>query len=236
MRYGETEKDLMYRGVSIFDGEYIDSTGDHNSGPEEFTAYWNDLEPDRFMQDDGLYRKRRFGRYLYNQESASLVAIEGDLDFYQSKEINQVNGGKSRKFAPVSEDFAKNEFLTKIVRGCLKIIAVRKPHYTTLIINTHLIRIICGPSFVGLPTPEGIHSDGHCFVSQHLIKRQNVYGGVSGIYDRNNEPVAHHQLNKFMDSILLEDSVVKHDVSPVFSADKKSEGYRDMLIIDYNFT
>lgn len=229
-------QELESRGVTIFSGRYFNSISGANCSANKFTEYWNDLEPDQFMNDKGLYRRRRFGRYQYHRESSSLSVIEGDHDFYQSEDINQLNGGKCRKFAPVHNDFAADLFLTNVINRCLAIISVKKPEYDSLTINTHLIRIICGADIVGLPTPEGIHRDGHCFVSQHLIGRKNVYGGVSGIYDSNNEPVLHYQLSHFMDTILIDDSIVKHDVSPVFSADKINEGSRDMLIIDYNFS
>ncbi len=33
--------------------------------------------------------------------------------------------------------------------------------------------------------PEGIHKDGHTFISMHMIGRHNIRGGTSYIYDEN---------------------------------------------------
>lgn len=232
----DSMKELESRGVTIFSASKLSPNLGLNHNSDKFAGYWDDLEPDKFMQDKGLYRKRRFGRYRYNTKSSSLSVIGGEHEFYQSEKINQLNGGKRRKFALASANFANERILNGIVKHCVKIISIKKSLFESLTINTHLIRIVCGRGIVGLPTPEGIHRDGHCFVSQHLINRKNVYGGVSGIYNLNDEPVVHCQLFNFMDSILINDGIVKHDVSPVYSADKTNEGYRDMLIIDYNFT
>lgn len=229
-------KELERTGATILSGSEFMSTLNSESNSEIFGAYWNDLESDQFMEDNGLYRKRRFGHYQYNSDAAELTVIEGKHEFYQSEAINDLNGGKGRTFAPANPTFCTDTFLLSVIKRCLEVIAVKKPQYNSLTINTHLIRIVCGTNIVGLPTPEGIHRDGHCFVSQHLINRKNVYGGVSGIYNKNNEAVMHHQLSNFMDTIILDDNVLKHDVSPIFSADKTTGGYRDMLIIDYNFT
>lgn len=234
--YHDALQELESRGVTILRGVHFYKDNNANHGFKKFARYWNDLESDEFMKDKGLYRKRRFGRFQFDRDTSSLSVKDGDQAFYQSESINKLNGGHRRNFAPVSEDFIKDEFLACIVNRCLNIISVKKPEYESLTINTHLIRIICGSGAVGLPTPEGIHRDGHCFVSQHLIDRQNIYGGVSGIYNSKNEPILHYQLSHFMDSILIDDEMVKHDVSPVFSVDSAKEGHRDMLIIDYNFT
>ncbi len=223
-------------GVTIISGKNLSSGIDGNTSFKRFSTYWNDLEPDQYMNDEGVYRQRRFGCFRYNSDSSTLSLVKNKTGFFQSHEINELNGGRSRKFAPVSELFAKDNILNDVVNQCLKIVPVKKAQLESLTINTHLIRIICDSKIVGLPTPEGIHRDGHCFVSQHLINRSNVYGGVSGIYNSKNEPLVHYQLSRFMDTILVNDLIVKHDVSPVYSADKINEGFRDMLIIDYNFS
>ncbi|WP_373691143.1 2OG-Fe dioxygenase family protein [Endozoicomonas sp. SESOKO3] len=55
------------------------------------------------------------------------------------------------------------------------------------------------------------------------------------MYSNKNVPIEHKQLNWFLDSIIINDEVVKHDVSPLFPALQDQPGWRDMLIIDYNF-
>ncbi len=207
-----------------------------NSWSQDFIEkYWNNLELDKFMTDGGTYRQRRFGRYKFDLMKQELMLIEGENDFYQSKQLNHLNGGIIREFAPVDSEFAKSETLNLIVKYCLSILPINISEYKSLSINTHLFRVICTGSGLSLPTPEGIHRDGHSFVSQHLISKNNIHGGISGIYDNNNSPILHRQLYNSMDTIIIDDTKVKHDVSPVLSMNNYNEGYRDMLIIDYNF-
>ena len=195
-------------GYTVLDGEDFIPDLKTNFDKKNFLTYWDDLERDRFMQDNGIYRKRRFGRFRFNRQTTALTPVGGNLEFHQSESINQLNGGKKRFFAPVSHAFYTDECLALIVKRCLDVILLVRPQYQTLTINTHLIRIVCGHDSIGFPTPEGIHRDGHCFVSQHLVKRENIYGGVSGIYSLDNKPALHLQLYDFMDTVIIDDNKV----------------------------
>jgi hypothetical protein len=198
-----------------------------------FACYWNNLKTDSFMHDGGKYRQRRIGKFSYYNSDDKLVFHPNETDFFQSKYVNAVNGGIRRNFLVIEHNFAKSLLLNKLIRYCLSLIPVFG--YKFVKINTHLFRVVCNSTMVGLPTPEGIHRDGHHYVSQHLIARYQVRGGISGIYDLDENPLLHCQLNWPLDSLILDDQRVKHDVSPVFPKFDDQEGYRDVLIIDYNF-
>jgi hypothetical protein len=200
---------------------------------EEFKAYWNNLRQDRYINHDIASRKRRIGKFEYNE--GKLKLIKGDNSFFQRKSINQLNGGNVRYFEAVEKSFCSHILLEEIIKYVLKIIPVS--NYDLININTHLFRIECSNrEKISFPTPEGIHQDGHDFISQHLISRNNVFGGISGIYQlANDQPIMHKQLCESFDTIILDDRVLRHDVSPIFPKLDKQLGYRDMLIIDYNF-
>nr|WP_306674528.1 2OG-Fe dioxygenase family protein [Endozoicomonas sp. ISHI1] len=222
-------------GYVVIKGDDLRVGIDEEINYESICNFWDDLPKDEYMNDNGSYRQRRFGRYEYNFETKELQWIRESQHFFQSKNINHLNGGLNRRLPPVDLNFANSILLNSLVNYCLDIIPVEDYRTRKLIINTHQFRVNTKESMVGLPTPEGIHRDGHYFVSQHLIKRKNVLGGVSGIYSNKNVPIEHKQLNWFLDSIIINDEVVKHDVSPLFPALQDQPGWRDMLIIDYNF-
>jgi hypothetical protein len=199
----------------------------------EFKTYWHNLKQDRYINPDLASRKRRIGKFEYNK--GKIKFIKGDNSFFQRKSINQLNGGNIRYFEAVEKSFCSHILLEKIIKYVLDIIPVS--NYNSIKINTHLFRVECSnQEKMSSPTPEGIHQDGHDFISQHLISRNNIFGGISGIYQlTNDQPIMHKQLCKSFDTIILDDRVVRHDVSPIFPKLDKQLGYRDMLIIDYNF-
>ena len=230
------KQELATKGYSLIDGsEFIALLGDCWI-EENIAHFWNDLEVDKYMQDGGVYRKRRFGHYQFKLPERTLNLKEDNTEFFQGKDINTLNGGVKRNFFPVSEDFAKSNTLKKIVGYCERLLPIDSGEFEFLTINTHLIRIISKGSSLGLPTPEGIHRDGHNFVSQHLISRENIYGGISGLYSNNEKPIVHRQLYNPMDTIIIDDTKVKHDVSPILQINPDLPGHRDMLIIDYNMS
>jgi hypothetical protein len=199
----------------------------------EFKSYWHNLRQDRYVNNNIAARKRRIGKFKYAKEK--LKFIEGDNSFLQAKSINSLNGGNVRYFAETEKNFCSHILLEKIIEYVLKIIPVS--NYNSVNINTHLFRVECSSQEkISFPTPEGIHRDGHDFISQHLISRNNIFGGISGIYHlKYDRPVIHKQLYESFDTIILNDRVFRHDVSPIFPQQDKQLAYRDMLIIDYNF-
>ena len=98
----------------------------------------------------------------------------------------------------------------------------------------HQIRITARDNMKGLPTPEGIHQDGHAYVAQILIDRKNVKGATSTIYDQNRSNLFRHTLTQPFDTILVNDKQVWHGVTPVRQLDSSFPGTRDMLLLDFN--
>ncbi|MDA0117516.1 2OG-Fe dioxygenase family protein [Vibrio sp. T11.5] len=231
MQQKTKKNDLVSYGYMVIESNHI---------PEEIKdipieKYWDDLPMDAYMGDGGTYRQRRFGCFEYCLDSKVLKKSTQNY-FYQSKEINPLNGGNDRKFETVCDEFSSSGFLKGLVDYCLDFIPLNKYEGKNLVINTHLFRVIADGNQLGLPTPEGIHRDGHHFVSQHLIQRKNINGGISGIYTPKEEkPLIHKLLNDSFDTIIVDDNRVKHDVSPISCSSPNERGIRDMLIIDYNF-
>lgn len=208
---------LLDLGASSFDLKY-------------FQDFWNYLPTDPFMADGGNYRQRRFGVFHYTPGEG--ITFKGNEEFFQSKIVNQLNGGVARKFECVEPQFAKDQVLQSLLYWDL----FQLPEYMRarkLKIYIHQIRIISNQSMRGNPTPEGIHQDGHLFVAQHLVNRQNVSGGISQIYDLDQFPVFSTTLSYPLDTLLVNDPMVFHSVSPIVC--DGDSGFRDMLLVDFNF-
>jgi hypothetical protein len=100
-------------------------------------------------------------------------------------------------------------------------------------VRIHQIRIVASPEEPGLPAPEGIHQDGTDFLTLHLVRRHNIAGGESTIYDLNRKPIQRFILREALDSMILEDPRIMHGVTPVHPADGRTVGTRDLLGVDF---
>jgi hypothetical protein len=197
-----------------------------------FCESYNHLVLDPYMGDGGIYRYRRFGSFRYNIHDQRLI-YQDNQAFFQSSEHNHLNGGKVRIFAAIEAHIKDNTFLTTLIKHNLSII-LQSQYADHWLIYIHQIRIIAQLDTVSKPSPEGIHRDGHAFVAQVLIAKHNVSGAVSHIYNKDKTQIFADTLHHKLDTILLNDNNLYHDVSSISIVDSTIAGYRDMLLIDYN--
>ena len=153
-------------------------SADLNESGELFRRDWGYLEPDPYMADGGSYRSRRYGLYQLSGSTGQLAHIPG-APFYQSIEINPLNGGKQRHFAALGATTVENPFLRELILFDFAQLTSNKHIEDDWLIGVHQIRIIATPGVPGNPTPEGTHRDDEYYTSQHLISRQNIGGGVN---------------------------------------------------------
>jgi hypothetical protein len=200
---------------------------------QRLTRDWDDLEPDRYLEAGAMFRLRRYGRYFWSPADDVLTSLPQE-PYFQPKDENPYAGGIERNFAPLLPDTVHNPFLHALVRAtfaCLPIAPARQGKRWEL--RIHQIRIVASPGRPGLPAPEGIHQDGTDFLTLHLVRRRNVVGADSTIYDLERKPIWHGTLRETLDSLILEDPRIMHDVTPAHSADGRTPGTRDLLGVDF---
>ena len=196
---------------------------------------WDHLEPDRFLKDGAKFRQRRYGRYRWSPATEDLSTLPHE-PYFQPEGENSYVGGIDRSFAPLLPETVDSPFLHTLVRttfACLPIPPDRQEK--TWEVRIHQIRIVASPGEPGLPAPEGIHQDGTDFLTLHLVRRVNIRGGESTIYDLDRNPIVSHTMQEPLDSFILEDPRIMHGVTPVHSADGLKPGFRDLLGVDFLF-
>ena len=68
----------------------------------------------------------------------------------------------------------------------------------------------------------------------HLVGRQNCTGGVSRVFRKGeNEPLFEHTMVNPMETIVLDDRAMEHEVSPIGPVGA-GIATRDMMIIDFD--
>ena len=196
---------------------------------------WEHLEPDPYMADGGRYRLRRYGLYQLSAITAQLAYIPG-ASFYQCIEINPLNGGAHRHFAPLAADTVNNSFLHELIQFDFAQLTRKKHIEDDWLIGVHQIRILATTGVSGSPTPEGIHRDDETYTAQHLIARHNIGDGVNYFYGSGPEPTTRPQAvwkqQSYFDSYYFDHSLW-HSVSPIVSGDRDGDGHRDVILVDF---
>ncbi|MFD8144099.1 2OG-Fe dioxygenase family protein [Streptomyces sp. NPDC059708] len=190
---------------------------------------WNDMPVDGYLKGGADYRRRRYSEFRLTD--AGLVRAPHGA-FHQSLDVNPLHGGVAREFAPVEDAVAHSPVLAALVRGLLE----RLPGtFDTAggAVGVHQIRITATRDAAGLPAPEGIHEDGHHFVAQVLIHRENVEGGHSQLYDRDRAPLFSTRLTEPFETIIIDDRRVFHGVSAIEPGADLPYAVRDMMLVDF---
>lgn len=194
----------------------------------EFLASWGDLPGDAHLGTEKPYRFRRYGKFRLRSRRLEQLP---HTPFFQEASVNRVNGGVARLFAPLHQSVATGEPLRRVVLALRDRLPGPRAGIDTC--GVHQIRVVATVNAEGHPAPEGVHRDGHCYVAQVLIRRQDVRGAESCLYDPERRPVHRAVLTAPLETIILDDRRVLHGVSPVRPASGAATGVRDMLLVDF---
>ncbi|MGI5336402.1 2OG-Fe dioxygenase family protein [Streptomyces sp. CA-181903] len=193
-----------------------------------FSDSWDDLPADPHLGAGTPYRFRRYSRFRIHPDRLERLP---HVAFFQDRAVNKVNGGVDRLFAPLADAVAAGPALETVVRALRE--RLPGPRDGMDACGVHQIRVVATRDAVGHPAPEGVHQDGHCYVAQVLIRRENVEGADSRLYDLDRVPVHEALLTTPFETIVLDDRRVFHGVTPIRPAAGAGRGVRDMLLVDY---
>lgn len=227
--------DIRGPGYTFVLGSTLSLSPGMESDWEELQGDWNHLPADVCLKDKGRYRFRRYDRFFFLPVSGELRPLPHGA-FFQSKGVNKLHGGIKRQFAALRTRTFENIFLRELIKFDFCQFSLKSPMMRTAWeVGIHEIRIVAKPGKAGKPTPEGPHRDGYNFIAMHLIRRQNILGGVTTLYNKRKRTLQALTLLDPLDSIYIEDARVMHDVTPVYSENNNVRGIRDMLVVTYGY-
>jgi len=202
---------------------------------QELWSDWNDLLPDNYLKNNGHFRFRRFANFYFQPVLQEIRPLP-HIPYFQDEKLNSYAGGIQRVLAQLKKSTLSNPFLHELIKFNFRQFPLDDGMAEQVWhIDVHLIRVVGSADEIGEPTPEGIHHDENDFVCMHLAKRQNTLGGINTIYDNDRNPLHSATLNNPMDSVIIWDPRVMHDVSPIMPQDSNQPAVRDMLLIGYNY-
>ena len=169
-----------------------------------FTASWQHLGPDTYMADGGRYRQRRHAVYRYTR--GGVIARCPHQPHYQDRDYNQLNGGISRWFEPITVDVGAGQSITTILTFCGNLFGTLAPGARSWLIEVHQFRIEAARGSIGKPTPEGMHRDGVDYALVLLVNRTNIKSGTTTIADLDKRSLGSFTLTAPFDAALLDDS------------------------------
>ena len=226
---------LLQDGLSLLQPDDFQATlglpaADWQSQWPDLAKSWDRLPPDTHLRDGGHYRHRRHACYVQTLASNTLQATPHRAH-WQPTDYNALHGGFERWFEPVEPTVSQAALWTGLLLALGRLFAQVKPA-PQWSIEAHQFRIDTAGG-VGRPTPEGAHRDGVDFVVVMLVGRQGVKGGETRVFDAHGPHGLRFVMTEPLTALLLDDTRVIHETTPIQPSGEPSGGYRDTLVLTY---
>ena len=226
---------LLQDGLSLLQPAEFKATlslpaADWQSQWPSLASSWDRLPPDTHLRDGGHYRHRRHACYVQTLEGNSLQATPHRAH-WQPTDYNALHGGFERWFEPVELAVSQAGLWTGLLLALGRLFAQVKPA-PQWFIEAHQFRIDTAGG-VGRPTPEGAHRDGVDFVVVMLVGRQGVKGGETRLFDAHGPSGVRFVMTEPLTALLLDDTRVIHETTPIQPSGEPSGGCRDTLVLTY---
>ena len=189
--------------------------------------WWGSLPRDQYLRDGGRYRSRRHACFV--QDVGGTLTLAPHRAHWQPTSYNALHGGLERWFEPITEEVVKAPAWTQLVASIGSLFAQVRP-VERWFIEAHQFRIDTTGG-IGRPTPEGAHRDGVDFVALLLVRRRNVRGGETRVFDANGPSGVRFTMEEPWSLLLMDDARVIHETTPI-QPDGEG-GVRDTLVLTY---
>lgn len=194
---------------------------------------WDALPPDTYLRDGGNYRRRRHSCFVVDagpaqQAQARMVPPRAH---WQSADYNALHGGMQRWFEPIAAEVVAQPAWARLLQSlgaCCSRLRDAQPWY----VEAHQFRIDTSDG-IGRPTPEGAHRDGVDFVAVFLVARVGIKGGETRVFEAAGRNGQRFTLSAPWSLLLLDDSRVIHESTPIQPDHGHDHGHRDTLVLTY---
>jgi hypothetical protein len=198
----------------------------------EFAWHWDELVLDAYAAELGTTRLRRYGHFAFTPADGSTRLLPHDA-FVQPDESNPLYIGRDRDFEPLTDAFADDALLSRLIRLLGGVATVLDDDAAEWSVKVTPFRVQAGSGDAGEPAPEGRHRDGVTLVTSLLIARENAVGGESTVYDLSGTPLLTTTLAEPGTLLLSDDRATLHSVTAIRPVDPSRCARRDVLVITF---
>jgi hypothetical protein len=153
------------------------------------------------------------------------VVLSDHAPLYQPVEYNPVHGGLFRNYPPIDGR------LLVLLHAAVKVFAACANLDAEDEILVQAQRITAAKGRAGYPVVEGWHQDNIRVLGILLVNRVNVSGGISMLSFDGGKTLAFAQLLEPGDLLLVDDTVMWHNTTPIEQMRSDLPGFRDIVII-----
>ena len=195
---------------------------------DDFRGSWERLPRDTYLLDGGRYRFRRHSCFVHELAANSLQLVPHRAH-WQPRDYNALHGGLERWFEPIESAVLDSSAWRGLVCALGNIFAAVRP-VPRWYVEAHQFRIDTAEG-IGRPTPEGAHRDGVDYVAVILVKRSDVSGGETRVFDAQGPAGVRFTMAEPWTALLLDDAQVVHETAPIQKAGP--HGVRDTLVLTF---
>ena len=175
-------------------------------------------------------RSRYHSQFVLDPATRELQARKG-VGYWRASHLGYEYSGEERRFAPVPDAILGAPLFVEWVWFWFDLLpATLFPPTALALVEVHLMRTRPGPVIVNK-----FHKDGEPFFVLSLIECRNVDGAITQVArDGDGEQVVDRfELAEPLDSLLVDDRSVFHNVTPFRAADQSQPAFRDVLNLGY---
>jgi hypothetical protein len=189
---------------------------------------WDALPPDGYLRDGGRYRHRRHACFTVEDGRVAAVAHRAH---WQSLDYNALHGGMERMYEPLEPALTGQPAWSRLL-AALGAVCTRVRDGGRWHVEAHQFRIDTGDG-IGRPTPEGAHRDGVDFVAVFVVARHAIKGGETRVFEAEGPAGQRFTLDAPWSLLLLDDTRVIHESTPIQPDPPGAAGHRDTLVLTF---
>ena len=194
-----------------------------------WTGCWDDLPLDSYLRDGGRYRQRRHSCFIVAGDGVRQVPHRAH---WQPLDYNALHGGLQRWFEPMHPAMADDPAWSSLLLGLAARASTLRDRPGPWYVEAHPFRIDTSDG-IGRPTPEGAHRDGVDLVAVILVGRQAIKGGETRVFDAHGPQGLRFTLTEPWSALLLDDTRVVHESTPIQPLQADGHGHRDTLVLTF---
>jgi hypothetical protein len=228
-RSADVAQSLRESGCSLLAPHQLQSACGVQLGDlDALRGSWEHLPRDGYLLDGGRYRFRRHSCFVHELAADSLQLV-AHRAHWQPRDYNALHGGLERWFDPIEPAVVDAPAWGTLLRALGNIFAAARavPRWY---VEAHQFRIDTAEG-IGRPTPEGAHRDGVDYVAVILVKRSDVSGGETRVFDAQGPAGVRFTMSEPWTALLLDDAQVVHETTPIQKAGP--HGVRDTLVLTF---